>query len=42
VGNPVLLKGIFQGSGDVILPNDIREALRTVFAREYLVAHGEN
>ena len=38
--NPLLLNGVLQGAGDVLLPNDFRKFLWTVFAREDLVAHG--
>src|SRR6266567_2813163 len=35
-----LVNGILQRAGDVLLPNDFRKFLWTVFAREDLVAHG--
>jgi len=33
--------GIFESTGNVILPDHLRKALRTIFARQYLVAHGK-
>jgi hypothetical protein len=39
VGNALLLDGILQGAGDVLLSNHFGEALRTVFARQDLVSH---
>src|SRR5690349_20478067 len=41
MSNPLLLDGIFQCTCDMVLANYVREALRTVFARQDLVAHGE-
>jgi hypothetical protein len=41
VGHPLLLQSVAQGTGHMILSGDIREALRTVFAGEYLVSHRE-
>jgi hypothetical protein len=41
VRDALLLDGIFQGAGDMILSNHLREALRTVFARQNLVCHGK-
>jgi hypothetical protein len=41
MGDTLLLDGILQGTGDVVLPDHLRKALRTIFARQYLVAHGK-
>ena len=41
VSSTFLLNGIFQGAGDMLLPDDFRKFLRTVFAGKDLVAHGE-
>src|SRR2546423_9683 len=40
--NPLLLDGIFQGAGNMVLPDNPRKALRTIFAREYLITHGKS
>src|SRR5262249_37293623 len=40
VCDPALLDGIFEGPGNVLLPDHFRELLRTVFSGENLVAHG--
>jgi hypothetical protein len=40
--NSLLLESVLQGPGNVVLTDDIGEALRPVFAREYLVAHGKD
>jgi hypothetical protein len=37
--DPLLLNGISQGPGYVVLANDVRKALRPVFSRQYLIAH---
>ncbi len=42
MGHPLLLQSVAQGSGHMILSGDIREALGTVFAGEYLVSHRED
>jgi hypothetical protein len=41
VRNPLLLNGILERAGHVLLPNDLREALRPVFTRQDLVTHAE-
>ncbi len=41
VGGASLLDGVFQGAGDVVLPDDFGEFLRAVFAGQDLVAHEE-
>ena len=41
VSGASLLDGVFQGAGDVVLPDDFGEFLRTVFAGQDLVAHEE-
>ena len=33
--------GILQRAGDVLLPDHVGELLRTVFARQNLITHGE-
>ena len=38
--NALLLDGIFQGAGDVLLPDDVGEFLRSIFAGQNLVTHG--
>ena len=40
VRNALLLDGVLQRAGDVLLANDFGEFLRTVFAGQDLVAHG--
>ncbi len=40
VRDPSLLNGVLQGSGDVLLPDDVGEFLRPVFARQDLITHG--
>jgi hypothetical protein len=42
VRNALLLDGMFQGAGDVLLPDDIFKALRTVLARQDLITHGSS
>ena len=39
--NPVLRKRVHQGDSDVILTDDVGEALRTIFAGEYLIGHAQ-
>jgi hypothetical protein len=39
VSDALLLNGVLQGARDVVLANDLRETLGTVFARQYLVGH---
>jgi hypothetical protein len=39
VGNPLLLDGMGERPGDVLLPDDILEALRTVFTSNDLITH---
>ena len=39
VGDAVLGEGVGQGAGDVVLAGDVRKTLRTVFSRQYLIAH---
>ena len=39
VGGASLLDGVLQGAGNVLLPDDLGEFLRTVFAGQNLVAH---
>src|SRR6476620_3347453 len=39
--DPLLLDRVFQGAGDVLLPNHLGKTLRTVFARQNLIAHAE-
>ena len=39
VGDAVLGERVHQGHGDVVLSDDVGEALGTVFAGEYLVGH---
>src|SRR5262249_39920960 len=41
VGYPLLLDGIFQGAGNVLLPDHVRKALRTVLTGEDLITHRE-
>jgi hypothetical protein len=36
----VLLDGVLEGAGYVLLPDNFRELLRTVFSGKNLVAHG--
>src|SRR6185437_359521 len=40
VGDSSLLDGVLERAGNVLLPDDFRELLRTVFSGENLVAHG--
>ena len=40
VGGTSLLDGVLQGAGNVFLSDDLGELLRTVFARQNLIAHG--
>jgi hypothetical protein len=40
VRDPALLDGIFKRTGNVLLPDHLRELLRAVFSGENLVAHG--
>ena len=40
VGDALLLDGILQRAGDVLLPDHVGELLWTVFARQNLVTHG--
>jgi hypothetical protein len=40
VRDPALLDSILERAGDVLLPDDFRELLRTIFSGENLVAHG--
>ena len=39
VGGPALLDGVLEGAGNVFLSDDFGELLRTVFARQNLIAH---
>ncbi len=39
VGDPVLIERVNQRSGYVILACDVRKTLRTIFSRQYLIAH---
>jgi hypothetical protein len=41
VRNPPLLDGVLQRAGDVLLPDDVGEALWPVFACQDLVSHRE-
>src|SRR5262249_1149997 len=36
---PPLLNGIFQGACDMLLPDDLREPLRTILACQDLITH---
>src|ERR1043165_4117568 len=38
--NPALFNGILERTGNVILPNDLRKLLRTVFTCQDLITHG--
>src|SRR5947208_8118649 len=38
----LLFDGILQCTGNVVLPDHLRKALRTIFARQYLVTHGKS
>jgi hypothetical protein len=40
VSRASLLDGVLQGLGNVLLSYDFGELLRTVFARQNLIAHG--
>src|SRR5207237_2845158 len=40
--NPLLLNGVFQRAGDVLLPIHLRKSLWPVFARQNLVTHAGN
>ena len=40
VRDPLLLDGVLERAGYVVLPDDFRELLRTVFSGKNLVAHG--
>src|SRR5207248_10523062 len=40
VRNAVLLNGVLECAGNVVLPDDFRELLGTVFSGKNLVAHG--
>jgi hypothetical protein len=40
VGDPSLRDSVLERAGNVLLPDDFRELLRTVFSGENLVAHG--
>ena len=40
MSGPLLLDGVFQGPGNMFLPDDLGEFLRTVLTRQDLVAHG--
>ena len=42
VREPVLFDRVLQRPRDVLLPDDIVERLRPIFARENLVAHAPN
>src|SRR5216684_5911195 len=39
VRDALLLNGVFQGAGHVLLPDHLGKPLRTVFSRQYLIAH---
>ena len=39
VGDALLLDGVFQGTSDVLLPDDVGEFLRSIFAGQDLVTH---
>src|SRR5271165_273825 len=39
VGKPVLRQGVDERARDMVLAGNVREALRTVFSRQNLVAH---
>jgi hypothetical protein len=39
VGSAALLNGILQGTGNVLLSDDLREFLRTIFASQNRVTH---
>jgi len=41
MGGSTLLDRIFQGTGNMFLPYDFGEFLRTILARQDLVAHGD-
>ena len=42
VRGPILSQGVLQGARDMLLPDHVREGLRSVFASENLIAHGRN
>jgi anti-sigma B factor antagonist len=41
MSGPALLQGVFQGPGNVFLADDFGEPLRTVFACQNLITHGD-
>ena len=41
MGYALQLDGVLESTGDMFLPDHLRKALRTIFARQYLVAHGK-
>ena len=40
MGRPALFYSVLEGMGDMFLSDNLGELLRTVLARENLVAHG--